>query len=399
MSADPSHLHRLRNPVRSYSWGSRRAIAALQGRPPSEAPEAELWLGAHPSAPSEIDVGGAWRPLDRAIADDPAGFLGPDPARRRGELPFLLKVLAAERPLSLQAHPDAEHAERGFAAEEERGVPRDARERNYPDPRHKPELIYALTPFTVLRGFRPPSEILERFTAAGLGDLAPLDALRRTGDEEAALHAFLRDYLALGEEDVRGALHRLEAGRPEEAGPSAEREWIGRLAEDYPGDRGVMAPLFLHLFRLEPGEAIYTGAGILHAYLEGVGVEVMAASDNVLRGALTAKHVDPDELLSVVRYAPQPPRPAASRRDGKERIFRTPATEFRLSEIRLGEEESWQIDGVLQILLAVEGDGKAAVKGRDPLPLARGDSYYVRPGGEPLSLRGPLRLFRATLGE
>lgn len=388
------NLYPLRNPIREYAWGSKTAISELLGRPASDVPQAELWLGAHPSAPSELDDGGVWQPLDRWAAEHREELLGPQVAGRWPHLPFLLKILAADKPLSIQAHPDAQQAESGFAAEEAAGVPRDARERNYPDNRHKPELIFALTPFSVLRGFREPGDVRRRFEAVGLASascLAPLDE-----GAESSLRAFLLKWLDASADEagqwVQTALATLE-GR----GPRDESEaWLPRLAEEYGFDRGVLGPLFLHVFTLDPGEALYTGAGVLHAYLGGLGIEVMASSDNVLRGGLTVKHVDPEELGKVVRCVPQ----TAERTEGVthpgELRFDTPADEFRLSVLRPGGGVVDAAGGV-QILLCTEGEGAIHV-GDETTPIRRGESLLVPHRTGPFRLSGQATVFRATVG-
>lgn len=403
-------IYPLRNPIREYAWGSRTAIPELLGRPPSDAPQAELWLGAHPSAPSQLeDAPGVWRPLDRWISDpgraghgaldSREAVLGPKVAARWRNLPFLLKVLAAARPLSIQAHPDAEQARRGFAEEEAAGVPRDAPERNYPDDRHKPELIYALTPFTVLRGFREPTEAKRRFERVGLGKLPFVATLDARAAEEG-LQTLLRSLLAAPADEAERWVETA-LGEIDQRGADDETEsWLPRLAEEYGPDRGVLGPLFLHVFRLEPGEALFTGAGVLHAYLGGLGVEVMAGSDNVLRGGLTAKHVDPAELARVVRYEVQPP----ARTEGVTVVsgvgsavrFDTPADDFRLALLR-PEGGAVDVAGGVQILLCTEGSGEILVGG-DVLAFQRGDSFFVPHATGPYRLRGEAAVFRASVG-
>lgn len=394
-------IYPLRNPIREYAWGSTTAIADLLGLPPAESPQAELWLGAHPSAPSEIqDSEGAWHPLNQWVAEHRAEVLGAEVAEHWSHLPFLLKVLAAAKPLSIQAHPDAEQAQRGFAAEEAAGVPRDDAERNYPDGRHKPELIYALTPFSVLRGFRDPADIQARFEAAGLGD-QPCVAELDSGPPETALRGFLRSYLEAPAADaalwVETAL--TEIGRRGAADDS--EAWLPRLADEYGLDRGVLGPLYLHVFCLEPGEALYTGAGVLHAYLEGLGIELMASSDNVLRGGLTVKYVDPTELAKVVRYeATAPARtPGTSGGDGSasgEVRFETPAAEFCLSMLRPDGAEL-QVDGGVQILLCTAGGGEIRVGG-ESTRFTRGDSFLVPHVTGGYALSGDATVFRASVG-
>ncbi|WP_433688331.1 mannose-6-phosphate isomerase, class I [Micromonospora carbonacea] len=284
----------LHGPIRDYAWGSRSAIAGLQGRPvPSPGPEAELWLGAHPGAPASVQRDGEPVSLLDVLAAEPGRWLGERSVRRFGpRLPFLLKVLAADAPLSLQAHPDAEQARAGYAAD----AARPAGERNYADPHHKPELLVALTPFAALCGFRDPAVSAAALAAFGVRALEPVVAALREGT--AGLREAVRLLLSWPEAERAGLVGAVLTA--EAAGPDAA---LARaLATRYPGDPGVLVALLLHHVRLAPGEAIWMPAGNLHAYLRGTGVEIMAASDNVLRGGLTPKRVDVDELLRVLRF-------------------------------------------------------------------------------------------------
>ncbi|HEY8471965.1 MAG TPA: mannose-6-phosphate isomerase, class I [Natronosporangium sp.] len=283
-------MQRLRNPIKPYAWGSRTVIAELQGRPaPTAEPEAELWIGAHPASPSTLAADGT--PLTELIAKAPAAVLGGPVVDRFGpRLPYLLKLLAAAEPLSLQAHPDPAQAAAGYAAEEAAGVPRDARHRRYVDPYHKPELLVAVTDFRALCGFREPSASAELFARLGVPALDPVVAALRERDLEAAVRWLLTH------PEPASLVAAVLAAEP----PPLARE----LAARYPGDVGVVVALLLNELTLAPGEAIFMPAGNLHAYLGGTGVEIMAASDNVLRGGLTPKYVDVPELLRVLRFEP-----------------------------------------------------------------------------------------------
>ncbi|MGN9890179.1 mannose-6-phosphate isomerase, class I [Micromonospora sp. L31] len=284
----------LHGPIRDYAWGSRSAIAELQGRPvPSDGPEAELWLGAHPGAPATVDRGGDRASLVDLVAAEPGHWLGAQVVDRFGtRLPFLLKVLAADAPLSLQAHPDPEQARAGYIADGARVQGR----RNYVDPYHKPELLVAIAPMEALCGFRDPADSADVLAAFGVPALEPVVSALRTGP--TGLRDAVRLLLTWPAAQRAGLVDAVVAARL--AGPDAE---LARsLAADYPADPGVLVALLLNHVRLAPGEAIWMPAGNLHAYLRGTGVEIMAASDNVLRGGLTPKHVDVDELLRVLRF-------------------------------------------------------------------------------------------------
>jgi mannose-6-phosphate isomerase len=388
----------LKNPIRRYPWGSRTAIAELLGRSsPAPEPEAELWLGGHPGAPSEVLVEGRWRSLRELVTEAGGELLGAEVASRYGgELPFLMKVLAAAEPLSIQAHPDAAAAASGFRREEARGIPRDAPERCYRDPRAKPELLYALTPFRMLRGFRPPAEVALLVEELGLaGELPEHGGLRHPG-EARALERFVTAYMTLPE----ARLATLLPAAVERARRGAEKNAIWRciveLAERYPDDRGVLAPLFLQLVELEPGEAVDTPPGVLHSYLGGIGVELMASSDNVLRGALTGKHVDVGELLAILRYEPQPPRRLRPEVDADGgRRFVGGDGELALTVLELSGEVRCRGGGAA-LLLCTAGGG---VLGSDPgRPFRRGDSFLVPASVGNYRISGTATLFRAELG-
>jgi mannose-6-phosphate isomerase len=353
-------VYELENVLRPYAWGSTTAIAKLLGRPASGGPEAELWIGAHPDSPSVArsaaavaavsgSEGDGRRPLDDLIADDPVHHLGNESVAEFGpRLPFLMKVLAAERPLSLQVHPTLEQAREGFAREEAAGVARDATERNYKDDNHKPEMIFALTDFEALCGFRPAAEsravfvhLAACFDLAGL-DLPPLVpallADLAQPDEPAALRAAFERLIA-GGEDVSHATAMIVAalisGAPM-AGHVAELTTVVNLNADYPGDPGVLISLLLNRISLAPGEAVYLPAGNVHAYLRGLGIEVMASSDNVLRGGLTPKFVDVPELLRTVAFeAVGVPMLEAETTMLDQELYRPPFREFQLQRVEL----------------------------------------------------------------
>ncbi|SDR81424.1 mannose-6-phosphate isomerase, class I [Agrococcus carbonis] len=305
------------NEPRAYAWGSPSLLAEYLGRTPSGGPEAELWLGAHPGCPARVTAGAhAGRELGQAIA----AHGGREPA-------MLLKVLAAAEPLSLQAHPDAARARAGFAREDAAGVDRDAPHRNYRDPFPKPELIVAVTPFEALSGFRPTGEAVRVLEALARADarIVPVVAHARSGDALA--------WLLSGAPEVAPAVAAAPAAALAVAGElPVEADTVARLAATHPGDPGILVALLLNRLSLAPGEALYLPAGNLHAYLEGLGIELMGPSDNVLRGGLTPKHVDVAELLAVVDPTPlADPRLPAVELDGA--IAYRPAAPFELRRV------------------------------------------------------------------
>ncbi|MEV6398721.1 mannose-6-phosphate isomerase, class I [Streptomyces sp. NPDC051907] len=385
-------MDRLANTVRPYAWGSTTAIPELLGVAPSGEPQAEMWMGAHPGAPSVTGRG----PLNRVIDADPVRELGAAAAEKFGpRLPFLLKLLAAGAPLSLQVHPDLAQAKEGFAAEESAGVPIDAPHRNYKDANHKPELVCALTPFDGLCGFRPPVEAADFIAGLNVDSLKPYVDLLHAHPEEAALREVLTAVLSADPEEMAATVAETAAAAEHLGGAYAP---YASIAHHFPGDPGVIAAMLLNYVQLQPGEALFLGAGVPHAYLNGLAVEIMANSDNVLRCGLTPKHVDVPELLRVVRFEATDPgvlRPEAS--PSGEEVYDTPIDEFRLSRHVLapGAAPRDLTAATPQILLCTAG-GVAV----GDLTLAPGESAFV-PAGDKAEISGADggsgTLFRATV--
>ncbi|ATE57196.1 mannose-6-phosphate isomerase, class I [Actinosynnema pretiosum] len=402
----------LHNAVRAYAWGSRTAIAEMLGREvPAPHPEAELWMGAHPGDPSRvIGPDGTRRSLLDLLAEDPRGQLGDGCAERfGGRLPFLLKVLAAEEPLSLQAHPSAEQAAFGFAAEDAAGLAVDSPIRNYKDPSAKPELICALTEFHALAGFRAPDRTVALLRSLDAPDLAPYTELLAAQPDGSGLRALFTTLITLPQNSLDGLLPQvLDAcvAHVKDRGEfDAECRTALELGEAYPGDAGVLAALLLNRIVLSPGEAIYLPAGNLHAYLHGTGVEILANSDNVLRCGLTPKHVDVPELMRVLDFSSgdMPVQRGEPTRPGLW-VYRTPCPEFELSRIELAAGESVEVDhGGPQILLCARGSATLSVhRGghADVLELRRGQSVWL-PAADPalrVEATEDAQLFRATPG-
>ncbi|MFC3572713.1 mannose-6-phosphate isomerase, class I [Streptomyces yaanensis] len=381
-------MDRLDNTIRPYAWGSTTAIPRLLGVEPTGEPQAEMWMGAHPGAPSRTPRG----PLDEVIDEAPERELGnPTVARFGPRLPFLLKILAAGAPLSLQVHPDLEQAKEGYEDEERRGIPIDAPHRNYKDGNHKPELICALTEFDGLCGFRAPAEAADLLAGLDVDSLKPYVDLLHAHPEEAALREVLTAVLTADPEDMAKTVREAAAACARLGGEYAP---YADIAHHYPGDPGVIAAMLLNHVRLQPGEALFLGAGVPHAYLDGLGVEIMANSDNVLRCGLTPKHVDVPELLRIVRFEASDPgvlSPEASP-DGEE-VYETPIDEFRLSRYVLPEGAApHDLTRVTpQILLCTAG----SVRAGDHV-LAPGESVFV-PAGEKAEVSGSGTVFRATV--
>ncbi|MEU0040772.1 MULTISPECIES: mannose-6-phosphate isomerase, class I [unclassified Streptomyces] len=381
-------MDRLDNTVRPYAWGSTTAIPRLLGVEPTGEPQAEMWMGAHPGAPSLTARG----PLTEVIGEDPEKELGRAAVAKFGpRLPFLLKILAAGAPLSLQVHPNLEQAREGFEDEERRGIPIDAPHRNYKDANHKPELICALTEFDGLCGFRTPDEAAALLAALDVDSLKPYVDLLRAHPQDAALREVLTAVLSADPDDMARTVTEAAAACDRLGGAYAP---YADIAHHYPGDPGVIAAMLLNYVQLQPGEALFLGAGVPHAYLNGLGVEIMANSDNVLRCGLTPKHVDVPELLRVVRFEASDPgvlRPEES--PGGEEVYATPIDEFRLSRYVLAEGAAPHdlTRETPQILLCTAGSVHA-----DGDVLTPGQSVFV-PAGEKAEVSGSGTIFRATV--
>jgi mannose-6-phosphate isomerase len=387
-----------------YAWGSRTAIAELQGRPaPTAAPEAELWMGAHPSAPSGVERSGARTTLDAVIAADPAGELGPECAARfGGRLPFLLKVLAAEKALSIQVHPSREQAEAGYRAENERGLAPGDNSRNYVDDWPKPEILCALTSFEVLAGMRTTADAAALLRALEVGELAPLAAELAGAAEPATLTRALDTILTWPEEGrealtagVAAACERLAARGGEYAAACAA---TARIAGEHPGDLGIVASLLLRHVVLQPGEAVFLPAGGPHTYLRGTGVELLANSDNVVRAGLTPKHIDVPELLKLIDPAAAVPVIEPRPIGGGVFVYDSPAPEFRLYRAELGPVEvPLPGTGGARVMLCTEGSGELR-SSSGTLKVGKGESCYLSAADGAVTASGPATLFIAGSG-
>ena len=412
---------KLDNPIQNYAWGSRTALALLQGRPAATEPEAELWIGAHPKAPSEVTVAGRRVSLDRLVADRPAEMLGPATGRFGPKLPFLLKVLAVAEPLSIQAHPSLAQAAEGFAREQEAGIAPDAANRNYRDRNHKPELAVALGSYWMMSGFRPHADLVRRLEAVGVPQIRDATAELRRRPTEGALGTLLATVLQLDERQREELVSRAEkhavsqlrgaerasipddTGSPSVALTEAESapRWVKRLAASYPSDAGVLSPYLLNVVRLAPCEGIFTGAGTLHAALSGTAVELQANSDNVLRGGLTVKHVDVPELLRVARFVPQEAdvlNPVADANG--ERYYPTPAAEFALSSVALDTLREAPFVGTNvgpEILLFLYGDAAVTDSGGRTVSCRPGEALFVPAAVKGYRVRGKATMFRARV--
>jgi mannose-6-phosphate isomerase len=416
-------LLKLDNPIQNYAWGSKTALARLQGRPAASEPEAELWIGAHPKAPSVVTVAGQRVTLDRLVADRLGETLGSTADRFGPALPFLLKILAVAEPLSIQAHPSLAQAAEGFAREQAAGIAPDAPNRNYRDRNHKPELAVALEPYWMMSGFRPYADLVRHLEAVGVPELRDVIAALHRRPTERALGSLLATALQLNDRQRDDLVSRAEKyaasqlsskdcgsnsahpGSPSVALTEVEApaRWVERLAASYPGDAGVLSPYLLNLVRLAPGEGIFTGAGTLHAALSGTAVELQANSDNVLRGGLTVKHVDVPELLRVARFVPEEAAVLSPPADANgERRYPTPAAEFALSAVALDRLPpgrrvfSATVNGP-EILLLLHGEATVTDAQGRSLGCRSGEALFVPAAVGSYRVHGTALLFRARV--
>ncbi|MDL0006729.1 mannose-6-phosphate isomerase [Enterobacter roggenkampii] len=386
-------MQKLINSVQNYAWGSKTALTDLYGiANPNNLPMAELWMGAHPKSSSKIeDASGLARSLRDVIDADKAALLGDKVAQRFGELPFLFKVLCADQPLSIQVHPNKQASEIGFAKENAAGIPLDAAERNYKDPNHKPELVFALTPFLAMNAFREFSEIISLLQPVSGANNAIAHFLENPNAE--ALSQLFASLLNMQGEEKSQALAVLKAALESQQGEPWET--IRLIAQFYPDDSGLFSPLLLNVVKLNPGEAMFLFAETPHAYLQGVALEVMANSDNVLRAGLTPKYIDIPELVANVKFVAKPAAELLTQpvKNGAELDFPIPVEDFAFSLHDLSQTETTIAQESAAILFCVEGEATLH-KGEQHLVLKPGESAFVAANESPVSVSGTGRLAR-----
>jgi mannose-6-phosphate isomerase len=381
----------LENTIQAYAWGSKEGISSFTGIPnPEGKPMAELWMGAHPGAPSKIiesteDSRAAPDERRISLADfishDPALALGKHAADRfNGKLPFLFKVLSAGSPLSIQVHPSRPQAAEGFARENKAGIPLSAGERNYKDDNHKPEIIMAVTPFTAMCGFRRKQEALSHLELIGSPELSPIAGIL---SKNGKYTDFCKELLSLPDESKAKIVEAVSAKAKEiicSGLPATTRrayELVLKLASFYPTDIGILSPLYLNVIDLQPGQAMYLPAGVMHAYIEGTGLELMANSDNVLRGGLTPKHIDIPELLSILSPEPFLPKIIEPSAGAGFFSYRTESPEFELSRIAPAEGPAQFRTSKPAILIGSTGEISAKTETGEAFRLVRGSTAFA----------------------
>ncbi|HHH2810474.1 TPA: mannose-6-phosphate isomerase [Citrobacter amalonaticus] len=386
-------MQKLINSVQNYAWGSKTALTELYGMAnPQQLPMAELWMGAHPKSSSKIeDASGQVVSLRDVIDGNQSALLGDAVAKRFGELPFLFKVLCAAQPLSIQVHPNKRNSEIGFAKENAAGIPMDAAERNYKDPNHKPELVFALTPFLAMNAFREFSEIVSLLQPVAGAHTAIAHFLEQPNAER--LSQLFAALLSMQGEEKSRALAILKAALETQQGEPWQT--IRLIAEFYPDDSGLFSPLLLNVVKLNPGEAMFLFAETPHAYLQGVALEVMANSDNVLRAGLTPKYIDIPELVANVKFEAKPANQLLTTpvKHGAELDFPIPVNDFAFSLHDLSAQETAIDQQSAAILFCVEGEAILR-KGEQRLVLKPGESAFISAEESPVSVSGVGRVAR-----
>ncbi|HCD7250623.1 TPA: mannose-6-phosphate isomerase [Citrobacter farmeri] len=386
-------MQKLINSVQNYAWGSKTALTELYGvANPQQLPMAELWMGAHPKSSSKVkDASGQIVSLRDVIDRQQSALLGDAVAKRFGELPFLFKVLCAAQPLSIQVHPNKRNSEIGFAKENAAGIPMDAAERNYKDPNHKPELVFALTPFLAMNAFREFSEIVSLLQPVAGAHTAIAHFLEQPNAER--LSQLFAGLLSMQGEEKSRALAILKAALETQQGEPWQT--IRLIAEFYPDDSGLFSPLLLNVVKLNPGEAMFLFAETPHAYLQGVALEVMANSDNVLRAGLTPKYIDIPELVANVKFDAKPANQLLTTpvKNGAELDFPIPVDDFAFSLHSLSAQETAIDQQSAAILFCVEGEAVLS-KGEQRLVLKPGESAFISAEESPVSVSGVGRMAR-----
>ncbi|MBT3312507.1 MAG: mannose-6-phosphate isomerase, class I [Desulfobacterales bacterium] len=405
-----SKIYLLKNTIQEYAWGSYTAINELLGKGPgdkTDKPQAELWMGAHPKAPSLVKYKGKWVSLSEIIIENQQNILGDEVnSKFDGKLPYLFKVLAAAKPLSIQAHPSLSQAKEGFENENREGIPLNALSRNYKDDNHKPECICALTSFWALNGFRMIPEILsymDIITPPSFNGV--LDILRKEPNS-SGLKIFFNSLMTMEKDKqkqiITGTVENVLKLSKKDPVYNPVYKWIVKLNNEYPGDIGVFAPVLLNLICLEPGQAMFLPSGELHAYLEGVGIELMANSDNVLRGGLTPKHVDLKELLKVLNFREREVEILLPvRKNNCESIYESRADEFVLSVVKVSEKNDCSVfqNRSVEIILCIEGNASVSNihANGDAVMLEKGTSVLIPASIPEYEINGNATLYKASI--
>jgi mannose-6-phosphate isomerase len=393
----------LENSIQEYGWGSKTVIPELLGHAgPADKPQAELWMGAHPKAPSQVYCDGRWRSLLEVIAENPQEVLGTATASKfNGKLPFLCKVLAAAKPLSIQAHPNQEQAKEGFIRENDMGIPLEGVNRNYRDDNHKPEIICALTPFWALKGFRQVREILRLLEEIQVPALVEALSFLRNQSSPQGLKRFFHHLMTMEKTKESKIVEQAVTLADQRKEKEPVWTWVAKLNDEYPRDIGALFPVFLNLVKLQPQQAMYLPAGELHSYLEGAGIELMANSDNVLRGGLTDKHIDVQELLHVLNFAESKLTILQPERGGSgEAFYPTGTAEFVLSIIEVDGRSLFTsaLERSVEIMICTKGEATITdLENGETTGLTKGTSIIVPAAVEQYRIEGEATIYKAAV--
>ncbi|MDF2154527.1 mannose-6-phosphate isomerase, class I [Vibrio sp. CAU 1672] len=366
------------NKIQNYAWGSPSSIRELFGfANDTNQPQAEVWMGTHPNGCSNVNLGQQAVSLSELISKDQSAYLSAETATQFGDLPFLFKILAADSALSIQVHPSKQDAERGFDKEQRAGIPLTDSCRNYKDPNHKPELVYALTDYQAMNGFRSYQEIIDEFTRLNIPELSELLTCFNQQPNSQGLETFFSQLLSMSKQRKDNALDQLLTY----ASMNANQELyqlVTELAGQYPGDIGLFAPLLLNVITLKPGEAMFLSARTPHAYIKGTGLEIMANSDNVLRAGLTPKHMDIDELIQCTDFVPKPygSLRLAPTQHGCHHDYAVPVTDFSFSILHQPENEQ-VVTSSAEILLAIDDNLTLLSANGEILTAVKGQSVFI----------------------
>lgn len=365
------------NVIQNYAWGSYSSFEQLFGIDnPAEEPQAEIWMGAHPSGCSTVFTNEKKIKLSNLINKNKHLYLGKEIANKFGELPYLFKILAAEKALSIQVHPSKSQAEEGFELENKQGIHFTAGNRNYKDANHKPELVYALTDYQAMNGFRPITEIIAYFSKLNITELASLLYELETNRTSHGLANFFSGLLTLeGNKKEKALCSLLDKA---EKSKDLIFELIIELAAQYPKDVGLFSPLILNTITLKPGQAMYLDAQTPHAYLKGTGLEIMANSDNVLRAGLTPKYIDIKELISCTLFDEKPIESLLLAPVESDHIldYPIPVDDFKFCIMQYSQHRTIGIAGA-EILLALDGKMLLKHKSGESCEINRGQSVFI----------------------
>jgi len=381
MTSHEATIYKLKGVIMNYDWGGTDFLAELLSSPNEfKRPMAEYWLGTHEIAPSFLVTKKGDVPLDKFIKKETETILGKTVAKKFGRLPYLLKLLDVRDMLSIQVHPSKHAAEVEYASENKKGIPLDASDRNYKDDNHKPELVVALSDFWLIHGFKPVEKL--RTTLQAIPEFQPLqDIFDQTGYDQ-----LYKTVMEMPQESANAILQPvldriIPRYRNGQLKKDDESFWVARAALTFnlPGkiDRGIFSIFFFNLLYLKKGKGLFQDAGVPHAYLEGQNVEIMATSDNVLRGGLTSKHIDVKELMKNIKFEETVPEILHPQGTNGEEIYRTAAPDFKLSRFQLKENNDASFTTTTgEILLVI--DGKIRIRsGSGQLELNRGEAAFL----------------------